>query len=138
MHRMIRTLVLAAAIAAFAGIGAACAPTTYAGCPANNVCLYQDHGFAGAFRNFSEDKVADYGNHKLSNGDNLNDEVTSIRNNTSKYALFYWDNNFRSYQLCLAPGHTADFSGFGPIQWYSANDALSSHQLSTTNIGGCW
>jgi hypothetical protein len=128
MHSMIRKIVLAGSVVAFsAGMLAACVPTGSSG----TLWVYEDANFKGGVRGFSADGVNlgdDYSFEDFGNGDGLNDEVSSVSNQTSKWAIFYYDANFVPHHaaLCLAPGQSIASLNFGALD---NNDEISSHDL---------
>lgn len=106
-HRARKRAVIAAAATAAIGPVAVplVIPDTAAAkpgyCPGNSLCLYRDPGFAGTIGWF-QGKDNSYTDNTFVNGQPLNDKVSAVWNNTSRWA-----------ELCVGAAHNACGAGDG-------------------------
>jgi hypothetical protein len=86
-------------------------------CPARQVCFYQDsngHGSPATLAGLAQGGggVKRFSDHKFHNGVNLNDQASSVHNNTSQWLRVYDNNEYGSGRSQLVqPGGWANFNG---------------------------
>ncbi|HEX2736945.1 MAG TPA: peptidase inhibitor family I36 protein [Acidimicrobiia bacterium] len=116
------------------GIVSACAPTTP---PADSgaVLVYENSNFGGAYSGWDVSVVAVSFTHaSFTNGDNLNDEISSVQNASTKWAVFYVNGDFTPRSnpaLCLAPGQSISSLHLGAVDM---NDEFSSMDFESKDL----
>ena len=105
-------------------------------CRSGEVCIYQHWNLTGSvavlpeLRNGGSGKVADFRNHRYTNGENLNDSASSVINLSNRSFYIYSEGNYNLYKsgrkLWVTPGVTVNF---GP-NWSTVDfsDVASSVQ----------
>jgi Peptidase inhibitor family I36 len=126
---------------------------TKGACQANSLCEWSQGGFANNYAvwytNYSA--VPDYrdwiyNETGLDSEDSLNDTVSSVWNNTNRYAMLFRNNTYGSNRICFPPGtavrdlHVVKLEN-GPIQLPGGGDSwgnrISSHRLYTYKPSDC-
>lgn len=85
-------------------------------CPARQVCFFQDkngHGSPGTLAGLVQGGggVANFSDHKFHNGVNLNDQASSVFNNTNQYLGVFEHNNYGGRWQRVKPYGWANFGG---------------------------
>jgi hypothetical protein len=122
-------------VAAGLAIAPAAANAAYV-CGSGQVCLYKDINFTGTVRVLTG-TISDFQFTNYSNGDNMNDTVSSIVNNSNKTFQGWHDNNFGGLRAVVgagakSPDMTHDvpvFLGGVFLGGRDFNDVISSAQL---------
>ncbi|MCO8277042.1 peptidase inhibitor family I36 protein [Actinoplanes sp. TRM 88003] len=106
-------------------------------CPARQVCFYQDkdrNGSPATLAGLAQggNGVGWFWDHKFHNGVNLNDQASSVHNNTNQWLRVYEHNNFGSGRTqWVQPYAWANFTGGGV-----KNDSASSARFEEEPCGG--
>jgi hypothetical protein len=88
-------------------------------CEFGAVCLYEDSGFFGLVAQFLENMDVSYV------GDDANDRISSVHNNTSSAVVLYDDPNYGGTEFCLDPGIAID-----DLSVVGLDDSISSLAFS--------
>lgn len=99
---------------------------TLSGCPINMVCAWQNANFSGGVIRFvSGDGDPDFGTSRdtFSNGVLVQDNISSIVNNTSRHYNFYVDANYK--------GAYDSFNPHTQLAQAVPNDAMSSYKFTS-------
>jgi peptidase inhibitor family I36 len=153
------TLSKRAAVASGAALAAGAAAVAFlpatsdaaiSGCPANALCMWHDDSFKGCGwqRGNGTPNVLDYRKvHWPCNPSvSINDEVSSVWNNTDRWVRFYADvgGPYQKHMLCIPPGaahqdlEALHLSGSPPFTYDGWGDDISGHTWEgTTQPGGC-
>ncbi|BEL06588.1 hypothetical protein Q0Z83_047790 [Actinoplanes sichuanensis] len=106
------------AIAAVTGSLLAISPPASAAyaCPARQVCFFQDYQQQGSPATLSglvegAGGVSVFGDHKFHNGVNLNDQASSVHNNTGLWLRVYENNGYGGRSQLISPYGKANFGG---------------------------
>ena len=106
-------------------------------CPARQVCFYQDkdgHGSPATLAGLAQGGggVGRFSDHKFHNGVNVNDQASSVHNNTSQWLKVYENNDYASGRSqYVKPYGWANFTGGGV-----KNDSASSARFVEEPCGG--
>jgi hypothetical protein len=106
--------------------GAALAPQAMANwedCPGEYLCLWNGQTYGEA-----RIQVHDNGWQNLSNF-GFNDTMSSLRNNTNRYAQIAVDANGNGEKLCIGPG-----GGWGPVPGQYNNNASSVRLIGPPGV----
>lgn len=91
------------AVPAIAPDSAAASPPPY--CPGNTVCVYEGPNFSQSVGYLSPDVGGDMPGKRFVDGSTMNDNISSIWNNSNKWAHFCQNISCGSgWNFCLAPG----------------------------------
>ena len=108
-------------------------------CPQKQVCFYQDKNRQGSPATLADlaqggAGVRYFDQHKFHNGVNLNDQASSVHNNTNQWLRVYEHTAYNSGRSQLvAPGGWANFTGDE-----LKNDTASSAQFVPEPCGQPW
>jgi Peptidase inhibitor family I36 len=99
-------------------------------CGSNQVCLYQNSNETGSafIINGSGHNVSDFSQETFTNGSPLNDEVSSMVNNTGEAVLAFSDANFSGLSIGISPHSQIDNLTSTQLvgEFINFNDVMSS------------
>ncbi|GIE76516.1 hypothetical protein Aph02nite_24660 [Actinoplanes philippinensis] len=106
-------------------------------CPARQVCFYQDLNLAGSPATLAGlaqggAGVKVFSQHKFHNGVNLNDQASSVHNNTDQYLIVFENTNYGGRHQVIEPWAKVNFGG------QVRNDKASSAYLDSCDPGEPW
>jgi len=104
-------------------------------CPANRICLWEHGNYQGKLFTTALASIANYQDYNFpGSSQDVNDDVSSLFNNTSKWVVFFRDSNYGDKAICVGPGkkhpRLGDFV-FNPIcgsPCGTMDNRLSSHK----------
>jgi hypothetical protein len=124
---------VSAVLAAFALLAGPLAEARDPNCPRGKLCVFRHAEYGGYRYTWAlNDNDADWGTNHWGNGDEVNDDVSSIANFTGAWVSVYRNTNFGGREnICVAPGSVVPHVGVYPVQSITGqktlNDRLSSH-----------
>jgi hypothetical protein len=153
-----RSLALSAVALTLANVGLSASPASaVAQCPDKHVCFYKDYGWTGTMsdqtnalahdplrpyylpapQDFTVNgKIEDMHNSNYTNGDVLNDSISSVHNFSDQCVVLWADVYYRDFTgthdlaLTIGPHTSVDFKGTDPVKnvpkYYLYNDRMSS------------
>lgn len=142
--RVVLGSILAGVITTGGGVMSTASPASAAWiCQDHTVCLFHDADLRGTVSVLPElspnsghytGLVPEFGTKKYTNGENLNNSASSLKNRTGKYLYLFKYNDFNSghqdgWNVCIPPGTQINLDGW-------ANDDASSAILETQS--GCY
>jgi len=107
-------------------------------CRNGQICVWKDNKYRGCFDNSIRQPNSNWSGSKAPKWNNcrwprnINDQVTSYFNNSSRWVIFYKHKNGRGSAHCVAPG--ASTSNVGGRM----NDTYSSHTVFTRTPSRRW
>lgn len=121
-----------------------CLPSGPRDCRADEICLWRHSNYGGGFIGTAHNQglgrtEADYSNEEFTDGVGLNDDASSLANNTGNWVAFFRDNTYTGYAICVGPGkrhsNLANFTFGSPAFPSDMSDRLSSHKSYSSYPG---
>lgn len=121
MIKKIATALPVAALALAATVVVAPQASAAYACGSNQICVYENANFTGSVHVLDpQASYADFRDLTYTNGNNLNDSISSVQKNTNRCAAFYNDVNYSGTVAYMSYGW------YGQNVSYLMNDKYSS------------